>query len=176
MMRKLRFLIAAAGLVVAAGSRADAQEASRPHGQPRVPVLVALVDDTVSSPGYRIVRRHGTGPEDLIVLGRDADTLTFSRAVWNLMLIRRTTGDTASAAGEVRLRSGSPSAAPRSLPWTTRVLTDLHRAEPAQLTGIGLARTLRLWLPAQRQRAAAPLAPATRRDTLSSRMTPLGRR
>src|SRR4051812_23273054 len=92
-----------AALAVGAG-RAGAQQ-DVPHGRPRVPVIVAMLDSGhAAPPGYRILRRHGGGPDDVIELTATADAATFSAAVRRLMLVRRATGDTASAAGEVRMR------------------------------------------------------------------------
>jgi hypothetical protein len=134
--------------------RAGAQQ-DGPHGRPRVPIIVAMLDSGLAlPPGYRILRRHGGGPDDVIELTANADAATFSAAVRRLMLVRRVTGDTATAAGEVRMRGGgmeSASGGAFPLPWAGRVLSDLRAADRRRVPGLGRLRTVRIWLPAQRR-------------------------
>jgi hypothetical protein len=140
-------------LLVVAG-RGNGQQ-NAPRGHPRVPVVVVMLDSALAaSPGYRIVRRHGGGPDDVIELAPTADAATFSDAVRRLMLVRRTTGDTASTGGEVRVRGGAtPAGGGAALPWADRVLGDLRAADRRQVAGLGRVRTVRIWLPAQHRTA-----------------------
>lgn len=113
-----------------------------------------MMDSVMPAPGYRILRRNGGGAEDVIVFGSTADPSTFSEAIRSLALVRRVTGDTASVAGEVRVRpalSQQVTAAP--LAWAERVLTDLRRADRVNVPQIGRQRIVRIWLPSERHRA-----------------------
>lgn len=141
-----------------AASRASAQQTPpSPHGRPRVPVVLAMVDSAMAAPSYRILRQNGGGV-DVIVLGINADSAIFTNAVSELLLIRRSTGDTAAVEGEVRVRPNATtpsSAAP--LPWANRVLGDLRAAGLREVPHVGRERVVRIWLPAQRHaRGAQP--------------------
>jgi hypothetical protein len=145
--------------VLAAGvTHAHAQQpAERPHGRERVPVVLAMTDSSMGAPGYRIFRRAGGGPEDLIVLGSNADPSTFSEAVRSLVLIRRANGDTAAVDGEVRLRRDANSAGPAApFPWAERVLGDLRAADRREVPHVGRGRAVRIFLPAQRVHPPRP--------------------
>ena len=142
-------------LAAATVTRGSAQQrAERPHGRERVPVVLAMADSAMAAPGYRILRRAGGGPEDLIVFGSNADPNTFSEAVRRLVLIRRATGDTATVSGEVRVNRDMNSAGPAApFPWAERVLGDLRVADRREVPQVGRERVVRIFLPAQRVHA-----------------------
>ena len=140
-------VLAAAGVMHAHAQ----QPAERPHGRERVPVVLAMDDSSIAAPGYRILRRAGGGPEDLIVFGSNADSSTFSEAVRSLVLIRRATGDTAAVGGEVRVRRDVNPAGPAApFPWAERVLGNLRAADRREVPHVGRKRVVRIFLPAQR--------------------------
>jgi hypothetical protein len=145
-------------LAAASVTRAHAQQpAERSHGRERVPVVLAMADSAMAAPGYRILRRAGGGPEDLIVFGSNADPNTFSEAVRRLVLIRRATGDTATVSGEVRVSRDMNSAGPAApFPWAERVLGDLRAADRREVPHVGRERVVRIFLPAQRVHATHP--------------------
>jgi hypothetical protein len=154
-----RNTIAAAVVVALLITGRAAGQQNVPHGRPRVPVVVAMLDSGLASPsGYRIQRRHGTG--DVIVLASNADAAIFSDAVRRLVLVRRATGDSASTTADVRVRGTSaPAIGGAPLPWADRVLSDLRAAERRQVPGLGRIRTVRIWLPAQRRPRAGAISP-----------------
>jgi hypothetical protein len=146
--------------LLAVAGRGNGQQGS-PRGHPRVPVVVVMLDSALAAPpGYRIVRRHGGGPGDVIELASTADAATFSDAVRRLMLVRRATGDTASTGGEVRGRGGATaSGGGAPLLWADRVRGYLRAADRRQVPGLGRVRTVRIWLPAQRRTAEGGARP-----------------
>jgi len=145
-------------LTAASVMHAHAQKpADRPHGRERVPVVLAMADSSIPAPGYRILRRAGGGPEDLIVFGSNADRNTLSEAVRRLVLIRRATGDTATVGGEVRVSIDTNSAGPAApFPWAERVLGDLRVADRREVPHVGRERVVRIFLPAQAAHPAHP--------------------
>ncbi len=144
-------------LAAASVMHAHAQHPTRqPHERERVPVLLAMDDSSMTAPGYRILRRAGGGPEDLIVFGSNADATTLSEAVRRLVLIRRATGDTASVGGEVRISRDTNPASPAPFPWAERVLRDLQSADRREVPRAGRERVVRIFLPPQRGHSTHP--------------------
>lgn len=142
-------LLGMAGLTFV-DSRLDSQQV--PTRPTRVPVTLAMVDSTLLREGhYRILRRADQSPHDVILLRHDADVAVLSGAVESLLLIRAQSGDTAKVSGTTRIRRsvGGPERQSRTLPWAGRVLTDLRRAQPRALAGVGIASTVEVWLPPQ---------------------------
>lgn len=155
-----RMKVAALGtLLLTLSDRAHAQAypgaARGPSAQAptRVPITVVLRDTTDQNASYQILRRAGSAPLDVIVLTGTADAVTLSDAIFDLLLVRRTQGDTASRDGAVRLRRSprNPGDAriPR-YPWAQRVVNDLRRAEVRDVEGVGTVRAVVIWLPPQR--------------------------
>lgn len=132
-----------------------AQDDGNPRGgrpPTRVPVTVVLQDTTIRPAGYRILRRTDTEPYDVIVLTGNADAVTLSDAISDLLLVRRVQGDTASGNSSVRLRRSRAvpgSARVPRYPWAQRVVNDLRRAEEQDVRGIGSGRAVQIWLPPQ---------------------------
>jgi hypothetical protein len=119
----------------------------------RVPVTLALVDSVPGGVPFRILRRANASPSDVILFHVGADSAALSEAVAQLVLMRRLQGDTAGLAGMARVRRpNSRGRAPRVLPWAGRVINDLHLAGRREIAGVGTARTVEIWLPAQRGR------------------------
>lgn len=135
--------------------RLSAQGSQEQRQPVRVPVTLALVD---SIPGgaaqFRILRRVDATPHDIILLPYGADQTVLSEAIADLLAMRALTGDTATAAGMMRVRHPQQTAGrtPRPLPWAGRVMNDLRRAEPRPLAGVGTVPAVEVWLPPQRRR------------------------
>lgn len=149
----------AAALLLWAGTAASAaaQQSETPRRPTRVPVTLALVDSVPQgNPPFRILRRADVEPHDVILLRADADSVTLSAAVADLLLIRAQQGDTtrAEAMVRVRRRDAEPDRPVRMLPWGRRVMDDLRRAAPKELAGVGTVPAVQIWLPPQRRRTA----------------------
>jgi len=148
--------VALAVLVVGLNQPTQGQAASSPAGavnrQPRVPVTVVLQDTSAPAPSFRILRRVDQNPLDVIVLSGPADGETLSDAVRNLLMVRQIAGDTAAAAGQVRVRRSAAPASQRPYPWAARVVNDLRAAPPQAVAGIGIVRAVEIWFPPQRRR------------------------
>lgn len=126
---------------------------SAPGRPTRVPVTLALVDSLSDGAPFRILRRAGASPADVIVFRMGADSTALSEAMNHLLVMRRVQGDTARSGGAVRVRRPqSPQHRPPALPWAKRVMDDLHHAERTDVAGVGSARTVQVWLPPQRGR------------------------
>lgn len=123
--------------------------------RPRVAVTVVLEDTTAATPGFRIIRRVDQRPLDVIVLSGPADGETLSEAVRTLLMVRQVGGDTATRAGQVRVRrpDAGTRPLPRPYPWAARVVGDLRAAPPRDVAGIGTFRAVEIWFPPQRPRA-----------------------
>lgn len=155
-----RFLLLLALTTMAAPS------AMAQRGSPvRVPVLLLLLDTVSSAEEPYVLHRRADG--DVIALAADATGDDLSDAVISLLAIRRRHGDTAATPGRMRVRAPVHAGAEReersvsrkpALPWIPRVLSDLRRAPPTEIEGVGRGRVLRIWLPRQRS-AYAPSAP-----------------
>jgi hypothetical protein len=113
------------------------------------------VDTLPSDAPFRILRRAGAEPGDVIVLSRAATGATLSQAVEQLLLIRRLQGDTARVTGSMRVRprQEAPGRRARMLPWAGRVINDLHGAAPRTVGGVGTIPAVIIWLPPQARRA-----------------------
>lgn len=149
----MRFRLAVLLLVLICGP-VGAQ--SRPQGEsrqvlPRVPVVVVLVE-RLHEPGQRYVvdRRPGRDGGDLIRLIRGATAGDLSEAVTVLAIARAHAGDSAEIATTLRRRANGGRVA-GALPWAHRVVRDLHSAAPKQVTGVGTARSVTIWLPSYRR-------------------------
>lgn len=116
----------------------------------RVPATVALIEELPApNAGFLIVRRPNVSPHDVILLPRNgASPRMLSDAVRALLLARRNGGDQPSTSQTLRVRSRDESSH-RILPWTTRVMQDLRRADPLPITGIGSVSAVQIWLPPQ---------------------------
>lgn len=96
------------------------------------------------------------GYDDPLGLPAAASSEDLSSAIHVLMTVRERSGDTASVGARLRVRRDCSSAGTR-LPWTDRVLGDVHRAAPRAVEGVGAVRAVDIWLPpARRQRTRAP--------------------
>jgi len=120
----------------------------------RVPVTVVLQDTSDSVPSFRILRRVAQFPLDVIVLSGPADGETLSMAIRNLLMVRQVAGDTATAAGQVRVRRAVAPPSQRPYPWAARVVNDLRVAQPQEVAGIGTVRAVEIWFPPQHRRGA----------------------
>jgi hypothetical protein len=123
--------------------------AQQPNGtaRARVPALVAISPELQGAETpFRLARFGGSSPQDVILLAPDADAATLTRAVEALMVVRRETGDVASASATFRVQQSRRS---RVLPWAARVLQDVRDAAPRAIPGIGRLRAVQIWLPAQ---------------------------
>lgn len=151
----MRALLRCLGLLFACLIGEDALAQNAGAARPRVPVTIAIVDHLPRGGAeFLIVRRSEGDPPDLILLRTGATARDLSHAVRTLLAVRRLNGDTASVSTTMRLRprnASQPSLPP--LPWAARVVADAHSATPRVINGIGRARTVRIWLPAQRSRS-----------------------
>jgi hypothetical protein len=159
-MRFLKALLCATLLVASPLElRLEAQERSGTLRRPdRVPVMLALVDTLAGEAPFSILRRVDVAPHDVILLGVDADSAVLSAAIRDLLSIRLVQGDTArTSTGVMRVRREYHAAQRnvRTIPWSQRVLNDLHRAEPHAISGVGTVRAVQIWLPSQRRHPAA---------------------
>lgn len=141
------------GLPLSVQGQATSPNAGAGNRRPRVPVTVVLQDTVAPAPGFRILRRVDQRPLDVIVLSGAADGETLSEAVRNLLMVRQVAGDTAPAAGQVRVRRAAARATQRPYPWAARVVNDLRTAPPQPVAGIGMVRAVEIWFPPQHRRA-----------------------
>lgn len=155
---KLGFLLLCAA---ALGAGAPATTAQQPgKGQPRRVAATVVMVDSIAQPDapFVIVRRPGATPADLILVRSGADAAQLSDAVRGLLTARQANGDVAPAAATFRVRPhrGAGAATRRPFPWAPRVLNDLRRAEPREISGVGLVRAVEIWLPRQGHGRARP--------------------
>jgi hypothetical protein len=128
----------------------DAQQ-----GAPRrVPVTIVLMERLAQADApFVIERRPNLAPRDVIVMRADATADQLSDAVRSLLTIRQASGDTAATQATMRMRRQSAAAQNRrAFPWVRRVLADLRQAPEKHVPGIGRARAVEIWLPAQTRR------------------------
>ena len=122
-------------------------------GQPnRVGATVVLVDSIGQrNAAFVIVRRPGASPADLVLVRSDVDAVQLSDAVRGLLTARQADGDFASTAATFRVRPQQRAGAGARpvFPWAPRVLNDLRRAAPREISGIGRVRAVEIWLPRQ---------------------------
>lgn len=139
-------------LVLLAGAPPLAAQQTSPAAHPtRVPVTLALAEQVPDSGTPFLIKRNpGRTPLDLIVLSADADAAVLSDAVRALLLVRRAAGDTAIAPANMRVRPRALTVSQPAFPWADRVIGDLRRAELRPVPGVGMARAVTIWLPAQR--------------------------
>ncbi len=132
----------------------QAQQGPSGGAPTRVPVTVALAGELPDGARFQILRRVDKNPHDVILFAPGADSLAFSEAIQQLILIRQVQGDTARVGGAMRLRRPSLPNRAQSLmvPWANRVLADLHRAAPSTIEGVGNVRAVQIWLPPQHGR------------------------
>lgn len=145
-MRKLIcLLMLAAGVAALPWTVSVAQQTQGARG--RVPALVAISPAMEGAETrFRLARFGGNAPRDVILLTPDADAADLTQAVEALLVVRRHSGDVATA--DVTLRTRQPQRA-RVLPWAARVVHDARAAAPRQIPGIGRLRAVQMWLPAQ---------------------------
>jgi hypothetical protein len=138
-----------------AAPAAGQQPQAEPRRPTRVPVTLVMAD-TPSAEPYRIIRRAQQAPHDVVLFSATADSTALSDAVSELLLLRQVQGDTVtSTEGMMRLRgAGGRHAGSRPIPWAERVMRDLSNARREDVAGIGVLRTVQIWLPPQRRRAA----------------------
>jgi len=139
---------------ITGGGHLEAQQGPESRKPARVPVTLVLVD---SIPGgtapFRILRRVDVAPHDVILLLSGADPAALSEAIGDLLVLRSLTGDTTTAGGAVRVRHRqAKERTPRPVPWAGRVMSDLQRAQPRHLPGVGTVPAVEVWLPPQRKR------------------------
>lgn len=148
-MRKLiRSLLLAVGLVLVPNAFCIAQQQTPAPARARVPALVAISPDLQGAETpFRLARFGGNSPRDVILIAPDADAAVLTQAVEALMVVRRQSGDAASASATFRVQQ--PQRA-RVLPWAARVLQDVRNAAPRAIPGVGRMRAVQIWLPAQR--------------------------
>jgi hypothetical protein len=141
-------------VAMAAGLRA---QDSAPHSISRIPVTVVLVAQLpMADEPYAVLRRTDVAPHDVILIPEGATPALLSEAIQTLMFARQASGDMPSFTGYIRVKPHQRQVAQRrQLPWAGRVLADVRNAEPAELTGIGRARSVQIWLPPQRGRGPA---------------------
>lgn len=157
MIRLLKQTFAALSccVILAVGNAIAQQTAQSARPSTRVPVLVAITNTpNLSQQPFMVLRRAGGAAGDVIVLREGtASAAQLSQAVYMLLASRRTEGDTAQTVkafgGEVRTAEGQPA---RELPWAQRVIDDVRNAQPRAVPGVGRARAVQIWLPAQRGR------------------------
>jgi hypothetical protein len=152
-------LVAIATLLCSGPLRAQASGSPQGvrHGAARVPLIIALVP-VLPHPGvpFEIVRRT-TGPvPDVVLLTNSATVEQLTDAIRGVLTARYVAGDTAAQNMVVRTRPGASVDLRPVFPWAHRVLTDLQRAPVRGLDGIGAARSVRIWLPAQHARGRRP--------------------
>ncbi len=148
---------------LSAGGRLLAQDTdSRVTG--RVPVTIALVDEVDGShDGAVILRRADRHPNDVIMIARrEANAEIFSAAVFTLLVTRRVLGDVPEAEARIPvLREHGPRAwRSRIMPRLGRLLGGLRSAEPAWVHGVGLVRSVTVWLPADYEMRLSPMGEA----------------
>lgn len=132
-------------------SQLVAQEAAV-ASRARTPVLIVLVDQLPhGSEPFEILRRAEIIPHDVVLLRSDAGAAELTAAVRTLMLARQQGGDDPERSVVLRMRRSAASPPARTLPWAQRVLTDLRRAEPIDVRGVGMRRAVEIWLPSQRR-------------------------
>lgn len=117
----------------------------------RIPAIVAIAASQFASGEMFLIKRSPPkSPGDVIVLSPDASADDLSTAIHALLQVRKLKGDTSVGSFTLRLRPGQLNG--RSLGkigWTVRVVRDLQRVEPMFLAGVGVVRSLTIWLPPQ---------------------------
>lgn len=148
-------LFALVCLIIIRPEPTTAQAGQNAQAVTRVPALVSITDDPAwTRRPFMVLRGAGGSPVDVILLSRSsANGATLSQAVYTLLAVRRTEGDTVRATralgGETNAVGGQPV---KQLPWAQRVADDVARAQPRFVPGIGWARTVQIWLPPQSRR------------------------
>jgi hypothetical protein len=148
---KLTILFLCATLLGAGTPPTTAQQPG--GGRPsRVGATVVLVDSVHQrNAAFVIVRRPGASPADLILVRSDVDAAQLSDAIRGLLTARQADGDVASTAATFRVRpqQRAGTGARPVFPWAPRVLNDLRRAAPREISGVGRVRAVEIWLPRQ---------------------------
>jgi hypothetical protein len=118
---------------------------------PRIPMTVALVAQLPrAGEPFAVLRRMDAAPHDVILIPESATAELLSDAIQTLVVARQASGDLPGFTGYVRTKPhGQQATHRRTLPWAGRVLGDVRKAEPAELTGIGRVRSVQIWLPPQ---------------------------
>jgi hypothetical protein len=155
-MFKLRIVVPALLLALAAGLPALAQRSLKAAQVTRVPVALMLVD-SLAQPGvpYVLQRRPNASPRDVILLRSDANAAQLSEAINSLLMVREAKGDFPTTAGTLRIHPHGNAALAlqrRPFPWAQRVFRDLHRAKPGPVAGVGNVPSVVIYLPPHRRR------------------------
>ncbi|HET7231716.1 MAG TPA: hypothetical protein VFJ16_17020 [Longimicrobium sp.] len=130
---------------------AHTQRAGPPaKGSPRVPLTIAVVNELphLGAP-YEILRRTSGANLDVVLLPEGATVAQFSDAIRGVLTARAAGGDTATEPAVLRVRQRSGVDLRPVFPWARRVLSDVEHAPVRPLEGVGMARTVQIWLPAQ---------------------------
>jgi hypothetical protein len=146
--------------------RAESPARSAMRGPTRVPLTIVLVQALPQPGGPSEIRRRTRGDAlDVVLLPTSATAEQLSDAVRGVLTARLADGDTATRAATFRIRpSRLPSAAERgAFPWAERVLADFRHAPLRTLPGIGRAKAVVIWLPAQATIAGVRLSVPSRR-------------
>jgi hypothetical protein len=147
-------------VIVALGGTAPDTAAQQPRrgATRRVAATIVLVDSiTQPDAPFVVVRRPGSTPADLILIRTGVDAAGLSDAIRGLLNARRANGDFAGFAATFRVRPQQRGVSARpAFPWAARVLNDLHRAEPREISGMGRLRAVQIWLPRQGTGRARP--------------------
>lgn len=138
--------------LVLVGHSVNAQEVRpAPARGPRVPVLLAAIDSLpMTMPRFRIIRFAGDGAaQDVIALPSNADPEMLSQAVETLQLVWSSADEHSSANAIFRMvPDSSPTSPPRQpMPWAARVLEDLRTTHERHVPGLGMVRTVQIWIP-----------------------------
>lgn len=140
---------AAVALVFAPGSVSTQQPTARTPQ--RVQATIAMVD-SLPVPGapFVVQRRPDRTPADLVLVRTTASSAELSNAVRTLVAARAAGGDYPVVSGIVRMRPHQQSrGVPKQLPWAAGVLRRLRSANPDTIDGIGVVRSVVIWLPKQ---------------------------
>jgi hypothetical protein len=126
----------------------------------RVPATIVLVDRLDDAPeGAVILRRHDQHPYDVVMIARrEATAELLSAAVFTLLVTRSVLGDVPEAEARIAvLRVSGPQAwRSRIVPRLGRLLGKLRSAEPGPVKGVGVVRSLTVWLPADYELRLTP--------------------
>jgi hypothetical protein len=153
-MSRLLLILLVQALISLAPSAGIAQQGEPGRQGRRIPVTIVLVE-RLAAPGapFLVQRRAATAPHDVILLRTDADASQLSEAVRTLLVARQAGGDVPATSGTLRMRPQTSGGGARPvLPWAARVLTDLQRAEPQRVEGIGTVKSVQIYLPPQNPR------------------------
>lgn len=115
----------------------------------RIRATIAMAADFPYTREAFVIRRQaGNNPTDVILVREDITAAQLSDAIRALITVRHVGGDVPTASATMSLRrTQARNAERKTLPWVGRVLADLRRAAPAEVRGVGRARSVEIWLP-----------------------------